>query len=85
MVDVGGVGSTHLVQFYERETFLDRAVAEFFVEGADRGDSLVMIARPRTFEAAARHVDPDRIQFFNAGEVLAGLMDGDRLNLTRCA
>jgi CheY-like chemotaxis protein len=46
----------HAVQFYEDERFLHRAIAGFFAEGLRSGEPLVMIARPRTFEAVAEHV-----------------------------
>jgi CheY-like chemotaxis protein len=46
----------HAVQFYEEERFLHRAIAAFFAEGLVSGEPLVMIARPRTFEAVAEHV-----------------------------
>ena len=74
----------HPVQFYETEPFLHRAIADFFADGADADEPLVMLARPRTFEALAGHFASDSIRFFDADETLAEIMDGDVLHPTRC-
>jgi CheY-like chemotaxis protein len=68
--------ANHLVQFHESEPALHRSIAAFFTEGAGPADRLIMISRPRTFEAvkqyftasanAAAKETADRIQFVNA-------------------
>ncbi len=75
---------THVVQFYEGERFLHRAVASFFSPAIQRGEPAVMIARRRTFEAVAAQcardggasADASRIVFVDVDEALRGFMAG---------
>jgi len=72
--------SGHIVQFYEKETFLSGAVADFLGDGFANGHPAVVIATPshcRAFadELAARGVDAgDRLLLLDAEETLALFM-----------
>ena len=85
--------SIHAVQFYEREAFLHRAVAEQLSEALRRGEPIVMIARPRTYDGVAERLAhregraacdvAGRIRFVDVDNALAELMDGARPNPAR--
>jgi CheY-like chemotaxis protein len=72
------------VQFYEREEFLARSVARFFATGLRRGDPVVTVSAPHTFDLIAEHLGSercgldrnaaDRVQFVNAHDALARFM-----------
>jgi signal transduction histidine kinase len=72
--------SGHIVQFYEKESFLSGVVADFLGDGLAGGHSAVVIATPshrRAFadELAARGVDvDDRLTLLDAEETLALFM-----------
>lgn len=75
---------THVVQFYEGERFLHRAVASYFSRAIHSGEPAVMIARRRTFEAVVAHGAPggaasadfSQIVFVDVDETLRGFMAG---------
>jgi CheY-like chemotaxis protein len=85
------VPGSHAVQFYDNEQFIQRAIAEFFAQGTRSADPLILVSRPRTFEAVAAHLGSrrygstndiaDRIQFFDAEAALPQIMEGENLNL----
>lgn len=82
---------SHAVQFYEHESFVHHAIAEFFTQDAGPSDPLILVSRPRTFTAVAKRfgadrysaaVDTaDRIQFYDAEAVLPQIIDGTTLKL----
>jgi signal transduction histidine kinase len=79
---------THVVQFYDDETFLFETVALFLRSGLEVGEAALMIARPRhldgilqalgraTYESAA---DSNRLVLIDAEALLARLTVGDEL------
>ena len=83
----------HAVQFYEREPFLHRAVAEQLSEALRRGEPIVMIARRRTFDGVSERLahregrnprDVARqIRFVDVDSAVAQLMEGAAPNPVR--
>jgi CheY-like chemotaxis protein len=77
----------HIVQFWNDEQFLHRAIAAFFTRDMAHADSLVMVSRPRTFKAvtaqlrASRHTAAKNaagcIQFVNAEASVTELVNGE--------
>jgi len=76
--------SGHIVQFYEKESFLSGVVADFLGDGLAEGRQAVVIATPphrRAFadELAARGIDADdRLLLLDAEETLALFMEDGR-------
>jgi CheY-like chemotaxis protein len=80
------LAEAHVVQFYERRSYLSRAIAEFFAEAVRGGDPMVMIARRDTFEgvvsqlAAVHGLSPvdaaGRIVFVDAMHAASEWVDG---------
>jgi CheY-like chemotaxis protein len=78
---------SHIVQFWNDEQFLHRAIAAFFTRDMAHDDSLVMVSRPRTFEAVTAQLRGSRqthakkaagrIQFVNAEASAADLINGE--------
>jgi CheY-like chemotaxis protein len=76
----------HIVQFYEGERFLHRAIAEFFSGGLRNGDPTLMVARRPTYEAVAARLASDhdlavvdaasRMLFVDVDSALGAFMDG---------
>jgi signal transduction histidine kinase len=52
---------SHIVQFYEDETFLSTAVADFLRPGLAAGDAVVIVARPARIEAFLKRLQLLRI------------------------
>jgi CheY-like chemotaxis protein len=72
---------THVVQFYEGDRFLRRAVLSFVSQAAEHGDPVVMISRQTIFETVSAQLvaagsAPDAIHFVDVNEALESLMDG---------
>jgi CheY-like chemotaxis protein len=73
---------THIVQFYEGDRFLQRAVVSFFSRALEHGEPAVMIGRRRTFEAVASQIASANgaaapsVQFVDVDEALESFMDG---------
>jgi CheY-like chemotaxis protein len=92
MASASAPGS-HAVQFYDNEQFIERAIAEFFVQGAHPDDPRIMLSRPQTFRAVTARLASggygsainvaDRIHFFDAEAALTEIMDGESLDATR--
>src|SRR5689334_24595110 len=93
MSGLSNTGS-HAVQFYRAESYVHHAIAEFFTRGADSGDPLILVSRPRTFTAVAKQLASgwsssasdaaDRILFIDADAALSQIMDGETLD-EQCA
>jgi CheY-like chemotaxis protein len=76
----------HAVQFYEGETFLQRAVAEQFAGPLRRGEPMVMVSRRVTFERVADRLAAgegrcatdiaSRIVFVDVDVALSAFMNG---------
>jgi signal transduction histidine kinase len=77
----------HIVRFYENDTFLTAAVADFLAEGLAAGEPAVVIATPAHREAfrlrlQSKGIDvrrasrEERCAFLDARETLAGFMAG---------
>jgi hypothetical protein len=49
----GDVSSSHVVQFFDTVASLADAVAQFLAEGFARNDTLLVVARPRNWDAIA--------------------------------
>jgi len=94
----GQAAGIHVVQFYEDEDFLCRAMARFFADGLRAGDPLVMLSTPDRYQRLIELLtastdspsidasDASRVVFIDAEEVLASFMvDGkpDRCRLHR--
>jgi CheY-like chemotaxis protein len=77
----------HVVQFYEGEEYLARTVAAFCGEGLRRGDPVIVMSTPQSFDLIARHLSaedsglapdaPSRIQFVDARSALDQFMTAD--------
>lgn len=66
----------HLVQFYGEEGALVRNVSLYLREGAERGESLIVIASPQRFDAfTAGLPGRDRLTLLDAGDTLARFME----------
>jgi hypothetical protein len=66
----------HLVQFYGEEGALVRNVARYLREGAERGESLIVIASPARFDAFTGGLpDRDRLTLLDAGDTLSRFME----------
>ena len=77
---IAGPG-THVVQFYESERFLYRAVTSFLSRALQNGEPAVMISRHCTFRAVtaqlgASGANVDDILFLEVEAALGGFMDG---------
>lgn len=79
----------HTVQFYENESFLAAAVSDYLVEGVNKGQKLIIIARPANRDAFAlrmrsRGVDVEGLRragdlvMLDAQDTLNMFMSGDR-------
>jgi len=81
----------HVVQFYEREEWLYRAIARFFEPAWRTGSPVIMIARRRTFDGVLACLGADaavaatRMQFIDAQTVLDRIMPGDCLDRSAAA
>jgi CheY-like chemotaxis protein len=83
----------HAVQFYDTEQAIYRTIAEYFVQGTDSRDPLILVSRPRTFSAVAEHLScgrygpaldvADRILFVDAEAALPQIMEGEIFNPAR--
>jgi hypothetical protein len=83
----------HAVQFYEREPFLHRAIADHFAEPLRRGEPMVMVSHRRTLEAVAERLAlsegrsaadvANLIVFVDADAALSAFMDGTIPNPVR--
>lgn len=82
---VSAVPGDHVVQFYEVERSLQRAVASFMAEALRHGEPAVMVASPDMFTAVAERLKSEfdltadvagRIRFIDVDAALAGFMDG---------
>ena len=85
-----GRTANHVVQFYDSEPFLHRAIAAFFTRGAGDDDPCVMISRRRTFEAvrddliasreAVARTAADLMRFVDAESRAAEFAKGDLID-----
>jgi CheY-like chemotaxis protein len=83
----------HVVQFYEGEEFLARSVAAFCCEGLRRGDPVLLVSEPQSFDRVARYLTaqetglaPDaasRIQFVDVRSALQQVMSADSVDPVR--
>jgi signal transduction histidine kinase len=84
----------HIVRFYENESFLTAAVADFLADGFGAGEPLVVIATAAHREAftlrlrsrgleVGRATREGRCVFLDARETLDGFMDGAMPNVQR--
>jgi CheY-like chemotaxis protein len=84
---------SHSIQFYDNEPFIHHAIAEFLTQDANSDEALILVCRPRTFDAVAKHLesgwygpaldDADRILFVDAEAALPQIMDGQTFNPVR--
>jgi CheY-like chemotaxis protein len=83
---------SHAVQFYDNEPYLHRAIAEFFADGVPRGDTFIMVAGRRLFDAVTEQLTAmrtgapdiaDRMVFVDADMALPQLFDGKSVDLER--
>lgn len=83
----------HVVQFYEGEDFLARSVAAFCCEGLRRGDPVLIVSEPQSFDRVARYLAaqetgltldaPSRIQFVDVRSALQQVMCADSVDPVR--
>ena len=82
---------SHGVQFYDNEPLIQHAIAQYFARDAHPGDQLIMVSRPRTYNAVGEHlasgrygptIPTDRILFIDAEAVLSQVMDGETFDKT---
>jgi len=84
---------SHVVQFYDSEEFLSRAIAAFFAEASRVGGPMVMVVRRPLFERVMTQLRssvvtattdlPKRITFVDAEATLEHVMPGGELDLQR--
>jgi CheY-like chemotaxis protein len=92
MTSLWSAGS-HAVQFYGAEPYVYHAIAEFFTQGADPGDALILVSRLRTHRAVTEQLAAggyngaagaaDRIVFIDAEAALSQIMIGETLDHAR--
>ena len=84
---------SHALQFYDSESIVHHAIAEFFTQGMQADDSLILVGRHATFKAVAEYLASgrygpaidagERIQHIDAEAALPQLMDGNTFNAAR--